>query len=187
MESGIYHIRNESNGKYYIGSSIDVTDRFKSHISDLDKNRHGNDHLQAAWNKYGGKAFTFKVLKTLAPDRIRIVEQLLIDHTRCLDERYGYNINPTVDNSRHAERTKEKIRKAWTPAKRLQASLARQSGWTPSERERVRVANSPATKADALRKEIDALEDKVIARYDVELVKVLIGMRDKLAAIMTPA
>ena len=50
---GVYQIKNLINGKLYIGSSIDVDKRLKSHFSALDKGCHNNAYLQNAWNKYG--------------------------------------------------------------------------------------------------------------------------------------
>ena len=60
---GIYKIENTVNGKVYIGQSVDITDRWEHHRSELKNNRHGNAHLQASWNKYGEDSFTFTVLE----------------------------------------------------------------------------------------------------------------------------
>ena len=56
-KSGIYLIVNLVNGKRYIGSSVDIYNRLHDHLSNLKHNRAHNAHLQAAWNKYGDKAF----------------------------------------------------------------------------------------------------------------------------------
>jgi group I intron endonuclease len=64
---GIYKICNKINGKYYIGSSINIKDspnsRWSRHVADLNKNRHHNDHLQRAWNKYGKDNFEFSIIQ----------------------------------------------------------------------------------------------------------------------------
>ena len=57
--SGIYKIVNKVNGKYYVGSSIDVKKRWREHVSDLQRGNHKNRHLQRSWNKYGKDNFTF--------------------------------------------------------------------------------------------------------------------------------
>ena len=44
--SGIYKIINKTNGKYYVGSSVDVFRRWNSHLNHLIKNKHNNTHLQ---------------------------------------------------------------------------------------------------------------------------------------------
>jgi group I intron endonuclease len=60
---GLYKIKNLVNGKAYIGSSNkNTTGRLIQHKSDLKANRHFNEHLQRAWNKYGEESFTFEHL-----------------------------------------------------------------------------------------------------------------------------
>ena len=65
--SGIYKIINKINGKYYVGSSVNIKDypnnRWSRHIADLNANRHHNDYLQRAWNKYGQDAFEFIIIE----------------------------------------------------------------------------------------------------------------------------
>lgn len=51
--SGVYQIYNTETNKRYIGSSIDVQRRLKEHLRNLKANRHCNQHLQNAWNRYG--------------------------------------------------------------------------------------------------------------------------------------
>jgi group I intron endonuclease len=54
-ETGVYYILNIINGHCYVGSSaLDLDDRWSQHKSDLRKNKHDNQHLRNAWNKYGG-------------------------------------------------------------------------------------------------------------------------------------
>lgn len=67
MESGIcgvYKITNVVNGKFYIGSSKDIKDRWNSHRSDLNGNtRHHSKSLQDDWEKYGESSFRFEILE----------------------------------------------------------------------------------------------------------------------------
>ena len=57
MTSGIYQIVNKENNKRYIGSSVNVEGRVWNHFTMLISNRHGNKHLQNAYNKYGHNNF----------------------------------------------------------------------------------------------------------------------------------
>lgn len=61
--SGLYKIVNKVNGKFYIGSSTNMPRRFDRHLNDLRKNKHDNNHLQNAWNKYGETNFSFEIYK----------------------------------------------------------------------------------------------------------------------------
>ena len=64
-KTGIYQIRNTVNGMIYIGSSINIAARWREHKYDLNMNKHRNQHLQSAYNKYGKDAFVYEVLEVL--------------------------------------------------------------------------------------------------------------------------
>ena len=61
MGCGIYKITNNINNKFYIGSSKNITKRFKEHKWRLKNNKHPNNKLQNSWNKYGEENFKFEV------------------------------------------------------------------------------------------------------------------------------
>lgn len=61
--SGIYIIFNTKSRKLYIGQSQNIYTRWGEHVSCLRGGYHKNPHLQAAWNKYGEKAFRLYVLE----------------------------------------------------------------------------------------------------------------------------
>lgn len=50
---GIYCILNLVNDKIYIGQSVDIERRLRSHISHLINSKHHNQYLQRAFDKYG--------------------------------------------------------------------------------------------------------------------------------------
>jgi len=76
---GIYRIINTINNHFYIGSSNDISRRFKRHISDLNKERHDNIHLQRAWNKYGKDSFVLKPIRTCDCKNLLLEEQKDLD------------------------------------------------------------------------------------------------------------
>src|ERR1700726_4028557 len=61
--SGIYRIVNTLNGKFYIGSAVNLRIRRKNHFVTLRNNAHKNPYLQRAFNKHGEQAFTFEVIE----------------------------------------------------------------------------------------------------------------------------
>ena len=79
MTSGVYVIRNTQNGHRYIGSSVDVPERWSQHRGYLRKGTHGNDHLQNAWKKHGEEAFRFEVIEECVPEMLLTAEQAAID------------------------------------------------------------------------------------------------------------
>lgn len=62
----IYTIRNVANGKFYVGSTVNQRERFRTHRSKLRRSAHHCAHLQAAWNKYGEDCFKFEVVAVVA-------------------------------------------------------------------------------------------------------------------------
>ena len=60
---GIYQITNTVNGKFYVGSAVNLGGRYSQHLSDLKLQKHANGRLQNAWNKYGEDSFVFSVLE----------------------------------------------------------------------------------------------------------------------------
>lgn len=62
----IYKIVNVTNQKFYVGSTMDTRERFRTHRNKLRGNRHHCKHLQAAWNKYGEECFRFAVVEEVA-------------------------------------------------------------------------------------------------------------------------
>jgi group I intron endonuclease len=113
--SGIYAIRNAINGKFYVGSSVCMAERIRTHKRMLEKGSHHSQKLQRAWAKYGESAFEFLILESVRAEDLLLREQYWIDFHRSATDAGGYNICPTAGNilgvKRSAE-TREKL-SAW--------------------------------------------------------------------------
>ena len=88
-KSGTYTITNDTNGKVYYGSSVNIANRWRQHRDDLRGNRHHNAHLQNAWNTYGPAAFVFAVFDYCDVEDLHAYEQILLDQHVGKD--YCYN------------------------------------------------------------------------------------------------
>lgn len=86
--SGIYIIKNIINGKYYLGSSNNLENRFKQHLNHLLKGTHHSVILQRAFDKYGSDNFQFEIIKYVSVDNLLIVEQRYLNINSC-----DYNIS----------------------------------------------------------------------------------------------
>jgi len=62
----IYKIRNVVNQKFYVGSTGNKRERFRTHRNKLRSSKHHCAHLQAAWNKYGEDCFVFEVVEVVS-------------------------------------------------------------------------------------------------------------------------
>lgn len=65
MTRCIYKIINVINNKFYVGSAVNFEKRKARHLWRLRRGDHANKHLQAAWQKYGDKAFFFAVVEVV--------------------------------------------------------------------------------------------------------------------------
>lgn len=115
--SGVYGIRNRANAKIYVGSSVNIGDRWTDHIGELNSNSHDNPHLQAAWIKYGAEAFEFIVLEEVKPERSALVEaeQKWIDYYSASDKSKGYNLMTRAYSrlgAKHSDETRQKMRES---------------------------------------------------------------------------
>jgi len=118
--SGIYIITNNINNKYYIGSSCNLKKRFSEHKRKLLQNKHENDILQKAINKYGLDYFSFNILMYCNKNDLLFYEQRFL--TLYKPE---YNICITAGNNlgyKHSEETKNKIRTAVLGRKHTETS-----------------------------------------------------------------
>lgn len=88
---GIYKIENKINGKVYIGLSKHIKQRWWEHKNSLNKNKHPNLHLQAAWNKYGKDNFNFKILEKCKKELLNEKEMYWINYYKSYDRKFGYN------------------------------------------------------------------------------------------------
>jgi group I intron endonuclease len=89
----IYRISCLGNGKIYIGSAVNVKERFRKHKESLRRGDHHNNYLQNAWRKYGELTFDFQVIEEVANNEILLErEQFWLDFTRSYDRSRGFNI-----------------------------------------------------------------------------------------------
>lgn len=77
--SGVYAIVNSITGNIYIGSAVNIANRFRGHRTSLLNGKHRSIVLQRAWDKHGAEAFDFRTLLHCAPKDCIYYEQRCID------------------------------------------------------------------------------------------------------------
>jgi group I intron endonuclease len=93
QRSGIYCLFNLHSEKFYIGSSVNMSKRVWEHLYALKNNKHYNQHLQRAYNKYSNYFIGF-VLEEVNKESLIEREQYWIDRFEVYNPEIGYNILP---------------------------------------------------------------------------------------------
>ncbi|MFH0822425.1 MAG: GIY-YIG nuclease family protein [Pseudomonadota bacterium] len=96
---GVYRVRNTANGKFLIGSSVDLPAILNRQRFQLELGSHPNRRLQEDWNEFGPEVFEFETLDTLeSPDKpdydpsedLRVLEDMWLQKLS-LSHEPGYN------------------------------------------------------------------------------------------------
>lgn len=109
---GIYIVHNRKNGNFYIGSTVNLRQRWRQHLWGLANNQHHNPHLQSAWNKYGATSFEFLVVEVVkTTSNILLREQAWIDKFDASNNKACYNICQRASSQLGCKRSDETKRK----------------------------------------------------------------------------
>lgn len=126
----IYGIHNTVTNKWYIGSCLDMKDRFQRHRYYLKHGKHHSSKLQRSFNLYGENAFDVQILKHLSEDDDRfILEEEYIKKYNSINN--GYNILETckeVNYFKLSEKAKSNFMKYIDTLKRSVICIDRFTG-----------------------------------------------------------
>lgn len=110
MNSGIYKITCSVNGRFYIGSSSDIKQRWRVHRWHLRRGGARSPHMQRSWDKYGEQSFIFEIIEFVETHRLVEREQYYFDVLKPFGSR-GFNVAPVAGVTRGHKRTREQIEK----------------------------------------------------------------------------
>lgn len=143
---GIYRIICLATNKVYIGSAGNLAKRWRDHLRKLRLNRHQNEYLQRAWNKYGEAAFRFEVLELVMPWSLLDREQYWLDKLKPYNPVVGFNIAHHANTPVHTPEVIAKLRAASTgksPSNQTRAKLsAANKGKSLSSEHRAKISAS---------------------------------------------
>lgn len=112
---GIYKIVNRATGQCYVGQSQRVKKRLREHFRLLRHNKHSNQHLQNAYNKYGLENFYGAIeIECESADQLDALEEAFLSGEAWFEEPAVYNIasfaKAPMRGKTHSEEVREKIR-----------------------------------------------------------------------------
>lgn len=184
QKSGIYKIVNVLNNFCYVGSAVNLSKRHSGHVRKLDSNKHENQKLQNAWNKYGSGSFEFVVIEFCHPDELLVREQYYLDTLETCDRDKGYNIYPTAGSAygyKHTPEALEKIRySSANPSPETRAKLHEaQSNRSPEWQENIRASRQSPENRERLRQWHANMSDEERRDYRE---RQLVGVRNRTEA-----
>jgi len=109
-KSGIYRFKNFKNGKRYVGSAVDLSNRLLFYYSPSKINsalQQGKSYICSAIIKYGLNNFSLEILEYCEPDKLLIREKYYID----LGTEYNIIKDPTIPPMSGREHTNESKKK----------------------------------------------------------------------------
>ena len=119
--SGIYQIKCKTNNKIYIGSSVNIKQRWKYHKWQLRAGKHDAKYMQNCRNKYGEEDFVFSILLICDPNNVLFYEQRFIDTYKVCDNKYGFNSCPVAGSAlgrKLSEETKKTLSRSLRDARK---------------------------------------------------------------------
>lgn len=103
---GIYKIVSLINNKVYVGSSIDIKNRWKVHIYSLNLRRNCSKYFANEWHKYGEENFKFSIIEECTEEELIDKEQYWVDHYQSTIRIKGYNRMEPKEHTRNKEARK---------------------------------------------------------------------------------
>ena len=95
--AGIYCICNADN-KRYVGSSRNISARWRVHQSRLRLNKHHSEHLQKSYN-LNSSQFKYEIIELVDDlSQLEVREQYWVDYYKSYKSEFGYNAVRTVSN-----------------------------------------------------------------------------------------
>jgi len=102
--SGVYQVKNLTNGKVLLGSSLNLEGLLNRSRFTLRTNSHPNKELQKDWNELSPDQFLFEILEVVQvqddpnfnlKDELTLLEQIWLEKLQPFGER-GYNTNDRI-------------------------------------------------------------------------------------------
>ncbi|MCB2205075.1 GIY-YIG nuclease family protein [bacterium] len=97
--AGVFIIKNTANGRFLLGSSLNIEGPLNKHRFMLQIGSHRNTEMQKDFREFGSEAFVFEILETIEPsdkpgfdidDELKLLEEIWVEKLQPSGE-LGYN------------------------------------------------------------------------------------------------
>lgn len=123
-KSGLYQIRNNINGKIYIGQTKNFNRRANQHKSSLNRGKHYNHHLQASVKRHRIENFVFEILEIHEENLLDEKEAIWLN-AYCGNREICYNHDKIVKKQqRNRNILSEAIKLTWVNANERKEKLS---------------------------------------------------------------
>ena len=99
---GVLQIKNNINGKIFIGKSTDLPGKINSHRVQLNFKCHQNKEMQKDWDLYGEGAFSFEILEEINTEKV-LPEQWQ-DEIKELENKWLEDLSPYGERGYNKEK-----------------------------------------------------------------------------------
>ncbi len=133
---GIYCIECLSNGRRYVGKSVNLDSRRAAHFSSLRNKRHYNKKLQASFDKYGEKDFRWFLLEEISgsAECLADAEMYWMERLRTFGTYEGFNL---LFDSPAGYEFSEEMRKSLSEAQTGELNGNFGHHWSDDQKERM--------------------------------------------------
>jgi group I intron endonuclease len=103
-QAGVFQVRNLANGKFLLGSSLNLDGPLNGHKFMLTIGTHRNPEMQKDWNTYGASNFVFEILEVVnvkddphfsIEDELTLLEEIWAEKLQPFGEK-GYNTEKKI-------------------------------------------------------------------------------------------
>jgi GIY-YIG catalytic domain len=101
-QMGVFQVKNEQNGKIFIGSSTDLRAIWNRFKVQLNFNSHRDKAMQADWNELGESHFSFTILAEIEHRDTEIVDY--DKEVKTLEEMFIEELQPFYERGYHKKK-----------------------------------------------------------------------------------
>lgn len=163
--SGVYMIAHIASDRRYVGSTVNFSKRFRTHLQLLRRGAHHSHKLQKDWDKYGEGAFEISILTRCPEDELLEKEQRVMN--RLGASKRGYNVAIFAEAPNRGRKMSDEARKKISEAAKFRKPISEETRQrlrdAAKKREEMKRVNGFAVSEETRQKLSDAGKKRVFS------------------------